>query len=1431
MKTTARTLIGLIVLQGCLQVTSASGGSLSFAVEAALGPVATAQASPANEFSEAEKRSRCDNLLQRARRAMSEGRLDVADSLACQAEALNARYNPLNPISDTPAKLRRDLMRKQAAAAGKSTGPLRFFPTLPFTKKKTTSPGVDPFKAAATTHAQTTAPNITLLPPVGGSDTSPAAVFPQMHPSTGNNSGYAAVGYTGMGQEQIRQMPPAATGTVTGVNLAAMARAKSDNLILGARRALALGDVKRAIKLVDQAKACRVSYGPSDDTPFLVETAIKKYANLKAQEPSRGGSESFRHSSARLMMEQAGALLAWKDFDAAEELANQAFAQRVSFSPVKTNPQLLLDRIAKARSQARRQARSPQAAPSAKKAVADTPNVAPEFSQAPNKLPASPTSPATRQKMTHLLREARSALAVGNIQEATALAQMAVNLQIPEVMFAPGEDRPGFVLLDIQRARSAAASGVVQASANFVAPATGAVPKGHRADRAYYNPASDQTRNVPAAHQPMLAQNDPTSMPPQPAPEASPGLAYPPAYATQPLAQSLGMKLFQQGEAALRAGDGPRAMDFFKKASVYKDQLDPLTAQRLQDRLQLYSQSNATAPTPSTRTLAQETTAQQQILGRQVLSDIKRQESLAAGLRESDPLGALKILEENRANVENAGLEPTARKALLLQVDRSIAEMKQFINDNRARIELTDRNRAVLAAIDRDKNHELYIQDKLAELVEQFNQKMEEQSYQQAEIIAKRAVELAPDNITARQLLLNAKFIRRYENNQALMLAKEGGFLDQLQSVEESGIGFDDRLPFRFPEGWSELSGRRARLLEKYRPARSEREVEIEQKLKTPVSVRFDEAPLSLVLEQLAQLAQVNLFLDPQGLQEEGVSTDSPVTINLQRDISLRSALHLILRPFHLDYVIQDEVLKITSEEYRAGTLHTMTYNVADLVIPIPNFVPNAQMGMSGAYNEGMSRVGFNHNSGFGGGAPPWGGFTANNPQGSNVPSGVLAQPGVMPPAGGRLTGGGTMPMGGGPGGLGGGSQADFDSLIELITTTIAPDSWTEIGGEGSISPYENNLTLVVSQTQEVHEDIVDLLEQLRRLQDLQVTIEVRFITLNDNFFERIGVDFDFDIDDNIDRPYQVFGRVIEDDDDGDGNGLLDPDRNVADVDNDRSVVVGMTAPGIFSADLDIPFTQNSFGLAIPQFGGFDASAGASLGFAILSDIEAFFFINAAQGDKRTNVLQAPKVTLFNGQQATVSDSSQKPFVMGLVPVVADFAVAQQPVIVILSEGTSLTVQAVVSADRRFVRLTIVPFFSSIGAVDTFSFTGETSTTSDTSTEGPQTTPDDATVVNNVQTSNTVASTVQLPTYSFVTVTTTVSVPDGGTVLLGGIKRLSEGRNEFGTPMLDKIPYISRLFRNVAIGRETQSLMMMVTPRIIIQEEEEERIGVVPAGR
>ena len=59
-------------------------------------------------------------------------------------------------------------------------------------------------------------------------------------------------------------------------------------------------------------------------------------------------------------------------------------------------------------------------------------------------------------------------------------------------------------------------------------------------------------------------------------------------------------------------------------------------------------------------------------------------------------------------------------------------------------------------------------------------------------------------------------------------------------------------------------------------------------------------------------------------------------------------------------------------------------------------------------------------------------------------------------------------------------TTADFDGLIKLIDSTVAPASWGRDGGGGSLSPFHTDLSLVVSQTQEVHENIVDLLEQGR---------------------------------------------------------------------------------------------------------------------------------------------------------------------------------------------------------------------------------------------------------------------------------------------------------------------------------------------------------------
>ncbi|MGI9458052.1 MAG: hypothetical protein ACR2NU_15915, partial [Aeoliella sp.] len=735
----------------------------------------------------------------------------------------------------------------------------------------------------------------------------------------------------------------------------------------------------------------------------------------------------------------------------------------------------------------------------------------------------------------------------------------------------------------------------------------------------------------------------------------------------------------------------------------------------------------------------------------------------------------------------------------------------QYIDAHRAELELDERNREVLAEIDRRRQLKLEMQNKIAELVDEFNKLQEEQRFHEAEQVALRLREIAPNEPVVGQIWETAKLIRRqFLNSDVAQRKEEGNWQAGLDILNSSVATTYDGHESVYPKDWGPLTKNRGPSAERNR-RRSERELQIEQNLRKPVLIRYQNEPLSAVIDDLSKATGVNMVLDPRGLGQEAVSSDTRVSLNINSEISLKSALNLILEPLHLSYVVKDEVLKITSEQIGEGETYVLTYNVADLVIPIPNFVPDNTIGMQGLINDALYASGY---GGGGGGLSAPMSFAKTQSDGGmdgQIPETALAQPGTGAGVGGPTS----VPMGGGPGSAGGAANADFDSLIELIISTVASDTWVENGGpEAEIRPFPGNLSLVISQTQDVHEQIADLLEQLRRLQDLQVTIEVRFIRLNDSFFERIGIDFDMNINDrtspiNDDLPAAIPG------------GPSTPFEN----ERSSSVVGLQTPPNVnafpnFTGDLDIPFRQESFGLAVPQFG--TPVDVATFGFAILSDIEAYFLINASQGDRRSNVLNAPKVTLFNGQQAFVADTSQTPFVISVIPVVGEFAAAQQPVIVVLSEGTLMTIQAVVSDDRRYVRLTVVPFFSEIGDVQEFTFEGSTSTSSSSSTTDDD---DDG----NNETANTddivrSGTTVQLPTFQFVSVVTTVSVPDGGTVLLGGIKRLNEGRNEFGVPLLSKVPYINRLFRNVGIGRETDSLMMMVTPRIIIQEEEEARL-------
>jgi hypothetical protein len=129
------------------------------------------------------------------------------------------------------------------------------------------------------------------------------------------------------------------------------------------------------------------------------------------------------------------------------------------------------------------------------------------------------------------------------------------------------------------------------------------------------------------------------------------------------------------------------------------------------------------------------------------------------------------------------------------------------------------------------------------------------------------------------------------------------------------------------------------------------------------------------------------------------------------------------------------------------------------------------------------------------------------------------------------------------------------------------------------------------------------------------------FNTLNDSFFENFGAGFSFNIPTRMPGPGQ-------------------------------SGVVGLNPNGTINPN-GINFNGMGANSAPPVFGGYNPNDDATLGFGALGGgFNAFFNFRASQGSNRSNITQAPTIVLPNGGQGSISDTTQVPFVTGVIPVV-----------------------------------------------------------------------------------------------------------------------------------------------------------------------------------
>jgi type II secretory pathway component GspD/PulD (secretin) len=750
---------------------------------------------------------------------------------------------------------------------------------------------------------------------------------------------------------------------------------------------------------------------------------------------------------------------------------------------------------------------------------------------------------------------------------------------------------------------------------------------------------------------------------------------------------------------------------------------------------------------------------------------------------------ALDMLREHIRQVEASGFD-AEKIALLKKQPEARLQMLTMLKHNQ---DFTTAQNSEHKAFMQKKAQDFLAEEakkkQIAELMNQYHALYKEHKYREAEIAAIKAQELDPDNYVVGAAVHTAHMAMATQEYKDLEKRKEDYNRKALNDADEPGPSITLKNPLSVDPLVTAMNrGRGKTETINLNGGRSEKEREIYRKLDSQVTgFDYRDTPLHQVLDDLAGWSNINIVHDVPALKDANISTAQPITMKLE-GASLKSALNLLLHQAHLTYQVQNDALVITTEENSHGKLERRVFPVLDLVIPVLNSTGGGGAAMLQAA-AGGGTIGEQNNLKINGQTTPWLGMnsmsTGTPVGGNNSVTGVNN--------GASMTSQSTQTKN--P------SDTIEDVLIKLIQNTIEPQSWSTVGGPGTIEFYPLGKALVVNQTPDIQEQVQELLNALRRLQDQEVAVEVKFITIAEAFYERIGLDFNINITNNNSKySQQINSQQFA------PFGFLNNFQP-------SKLISGMTPAGNLTQDLGVPINTSSFGMAVPPFGQFPnipgGNGGVDLGIAFLSDIQVFLFMEAAQGDQRTNVMQAPKLTLFNGQTSTITIQDVQFFVTS----VSVLQIGGQVVFVptntpVPTGGVTMTIQAVISADRRYVRMSLTPNLTNLASANITLFPITTFITP---------------VFEGGAVGQPVPFTqfLQQPTFNSISVNTTVNVPDGGTVLLGGLKRLSEGRNEFGPPILSKIPYIDRLFKNVGYGRETTSLLMMVTPRIIINEEEE----------
>ncbi len=375
-----------------------------------------------------------------------------------------------------------------------------------------------------------------------------------------------------------------------------------------------------------------------------------------------------------------------------------------------------------------------------------------------------------------------------------------------------------------------------------------------------------------------------------------------------------------------------------------------------------------------------------------------------------------------------------------------------------------------------------------------------------------------------------------------------------------------------------------------------------------------------------------------------------------------------------------------------------------------------------------------------------------------------------------------------------------IEDLVELIEETIDPDSWTMEGH--SITYRQQDLILLNSADNITRVD--GLLRDLRTSQGLTVSVEARFITIRDDFLEDIGVDFR-----GIGGAPQIpppgippVPAALDDVQFGNNNNPAGP----GGTGNDAGFFFqDMPPSGNVRTDQRIR-VENLFDETLGGRRGnvgLTQRGGASFQLAFIDNPEINAVLRAVRKQERATLLTAPRVTVHNTQRAHVSVLNEVAYIRDFDTNTATGVAVADPVVDVIRDGIVLDVRPTVSADRRYITLELRPTLATLlRPIPTF-----------TTSLGVGT-----------------PVAIQTPQLTLQRIRTTVTVPDGGSFVIGGLRQMSEVDVTSGVPILSDLPLIGTLFTRRGKNVIRQDIIIIVSARILdMQEEEDLHYGAGPS--